>query len=82
MNLHSDRAAFELIIDEVANSSGVRRDVLEKDYYVTLLLKELADKPNQGYAYFKGEVTPKVWTKNIRLYGNEYGTQPGSFLLI
>ena len=28
------------------------------------------------------EVTPKVWTKNIRLYGNEYGTQPGSFLLI
>ena len=37
----------------MANSSGVRRDVLEKDY-VTLLLKELADKPNQGYAYFKG----------------------------
>ena len=28
------------------------------------------------------EVTPKIWTKNIRLYGNEYGTQPGSFLLI
>lgn len=27
MNLHSDRAAFELIIDEVANSSDIRRDV-------------------------------------------------------
>lgn len=39
MNLHSDRAAFELIIDEVANSSGVRRDVLEKDYYVNASLK-------------------------------------------
>ena len=28
------------------------------------------------------EVNPKVWTKNIRLYGNEFGTQPGSFLLV
>ena len=30
----------------------------------------------------ESEVNPKVWTKNIRLYGNEFGTQPGSFLLV
>ena len=35
-----------------------------------------------GQSFGKDEVTPKIWTKNIRLYGNEYGTQPGSFLLI
>lgn len=71
MNLHSDRAAFELIIDEVANSSGVRRDVLEKDYYVTLMLKELADKPNQGYAYFKGGTALYKALRSIRRFSED-----------
>lgn len=55
MNLHSDRAAFELIIDEVASSSGVRRDVLEKDYYVTLIFKRRIAHLlpiNMGIIYF------------------------------
>jgi hypothetical protein len=34
MKLHLDRAAFEFIIDKTAKTNGVRRDVLEKDYYV------------------------------------------------
>ena len=42
MKLHLDKAAFEFIIDEVAQEKHIRRDVLEKDYYVTLLLKELS----------------------------------------
>lgn len=71
MNLHSDRAAFELIIDEVANSSGVRRDVLEKDYYVTLMLKELADRPNQGYAYFKGGTALYKALRSIRRFSED-----------
>lgn len=71
MNLHSDRVAFELIIDEVANSSGVRRDVLEKDYYVTLLLKELADRPNQGYAYFKGGTALYKALRSIRRFSED-----------
>ena len=29
------------------------------------------------------EVNPKVWTKNIiKMLGSEFGTQPGSFLLV
>ena len=71
MNLHSDRAAFELIIDEVANSSGVRRDVLEKDYYVTLMLKELADRPHQGYAYFKGGTALYKVLRSIRRFSED-----------
>lgn len=71
MNLHSDRAAFELIIDEVANSSGVRRDVLEKDYYVTLMLKELADRPNHGYAYFKGGTALYKALRSIRRFSED-----------
>lgn len=71
MNLHSDIAAFELIIDEVANSSGVRRDVLEKDYYVTLMLKELADRSHQGYAYFKGGTALYKALRSIRRFSED-----------
>lgn len=71
MNLHSDKAAFELIIDEVANISGVRRDVLEKDYYVTLMLKELAERPEQGYAYFKGGTALYKALRSIRRFSED-----------
>lgn len=71
MNLHLDKAAFELIIDEVASSSGVRRDVLEKDYYVTLMLKELANRPNQCYAYFKGGTALYKALRSIRRFSED-----------
>ena len=54
MNLHLDRSAFDAIITNISKRSNIRRDILEKDYYVTLLLEELANRLNQGYAYFKG----------------------------
>ena len=55
MKLHLDDAAFRVLIDAIHQKTGYREDVLEKDYYVTLILKELADKQAQGLpAYFKG----------------------------
>lgn len=55
MKLHLDRAAFRVLIDSIHQRTGYREDVLEKDYYVTLILKELADKQINGLpAYFKG----------------------------
>lgn len=71
MTLHSDRAAFELIIDEVANGRGIRRDVLEKDYYVTLMLKELAERPEQGHAYFKGGTALYKALRSIRRFSED-----------
>ena len=44
MKLHKDRQAMEVLITNISGRTGVRRDVLEKDYYVTLLLKELTTK--------------------------------------
>ena len=72
MRLHTDKAAFGYIIDEVSSQHGIRRDVLEKDYYVTLLLKELTHREKQGYAYFKGgnrlvqsvEVDPQIFGRH------------------
>ncbi len=54
MRLHTDPQAFETLLLDIAERTGIRADILEKDYYVTLMLKELADKQNQLPAYFKG----------------------------
>ncbi len=71
MELHLDRVAFEQIIEEVAKANSVRRDVLEKDYYVTLLLNELAGLPNQGYAYFKGGTALYKALHSIRRFSED-----------
>lgn len=55
MNLHLDIDAFGVLIDDVHKRTGYRTDVLEKDYYVVLMLKELATMQEEGLsAYFKG----------------------------
>ncbi|MDR2519719.1 MAG: nucleotidyl transferase AbiEii/AbiGii toxin family protein [Eubacteriaceae bacterium] len=54
MNLHADRDAFAALLRLASESTGIRPDVLEKDYYVTLLLKELAGWQHELPAFFKG----------------------------
>lgn len=55
MTLHLDKPAFRLLMQQVHEATGYRMDVLEKDYYVTLILQELAQKQANGLkAYFKG----------------------------
>lgn len=54
MKLHLDRDAFEAILLEIQENTGTRADILEKDYYVTLILEELSGKQAELQAYFKG----------------------------
>lgn len=54
MKLHLDRDAFEAILLEIQENTGTRADILEKDYYVTLILEELSGKQAELHAYFKG----------------------------
>lgn len=54
MRLHEDKAALRALLLRLSQRSGVRADILEKDYYVTLLLEELASKQDRLPAYFKG----------------------------
>lgn len=49
-----DPSAFETLLLGIFERTGIRADIIEKDYYVTLLLKELAKKQNDLPAYFKG----------------------------
>ena len=41
MLLHKDKNLFEQTIFQVAQRSGIESGIIEKDYYVSLLLKEL-----------------------------------------
>lgn len=55
MRLHFDRDAFRVLIENIHEQTGYRTDVLEKDYYVVLMLEELSGKQKAGLpAYFKG----------------------------
>ena len=44
MYLHKERETFREIIEQTANYNGRTPEVVEKDYYVTLILKLLAEQ--------------------------------------
>ena len=54
MKIHEDKDAFGVLLNSVSKKTGIRFDILKKDYYLTLSLEELAQKQNNLPAYFKG----------------------------
>lgn len=48
------REYLEEIILKINKRTNIRNEILEKDYYVCLILKELAKKQDKLQAYFKG----------------------------
>lgn len=52
MYLHEDKESFKDIVEQVSNEIGRTPVVVEKDYYVTLVLKLLSEKLNN--CVFKG----------------------------
>lgn len=55
MTLHNDKDSFRFLLETVHEQTGYRTDVLEKDYYVLLILHELAGFQADGLpAFFKG----------------------------
>ncbi len=71
MNLHRDKDSFEAILLEIEQNTGVRADILEKDYYVTLILNELSMKQDEMKAYFKGGTALYKALKSIRRFSED-----------
>jgi predicted nucleotidyltransferase component of viral defense system len=71
MNLHLDKNSFWSILQIANNTTGIRTDVLEKDYYVTLFLKELADMQDTLPAYFKGGTALYKALHSIRRFSED-----------
>lgn len=42
MYLHNDKTLFEEVINEANARTGIAQSIIEKDYYVTMILKFLA----------------------------------------
>ena len=71
MKLHKDKYAFLTLTHKIHDRSRIREDILEKDYYVTLLLKELSEKQEQLPAYFKGGTALYKALKSIRRFSED-----------
>ncbi len=71
MKLHEDRYSFIAILNRIHDTSKVRTDILEKDYYVTLMLRELADMQYELPAYFKGGTALYKALKSIRRFSED-----------
>ncbi|MCD7966734.1 MAG: nucleotidyl transferase AbiEii/AbiGii toxin family protein, partial [Clostridiaceae bacterium] len=71
MKLHQDKYSFLNIIGLIHKASGIREDIIEKDYYVTLLLKELSEKQTRLPAYFKGGTALYKAQKSIRRFSED-----------
>lgn len=54
MILHDDKDAFKALLSAINLQTGIREDIIEKDYYLTLLLGELANNQKDVPAFFKG----------------------------
>jgi len=44
MILHENKDAFKALISSVGERTNIREDIIEKGYYLTLMLSELAAK--------------------------------------
>ena len=68
MYLHEDRENFRDIIEQVSNENGRTPIVVEKDYYVTLILKLLSEQLDN--CVFKGGIpkTKKYQKWDIELF--------------
>ncbi len=54
MLFHSSKKDFKKFIENISIRANIDVDIIEKDYYVCLVLKELSKKQNEIKAYFKG----------------------------
>ena len=71
MKLHFDRDTFSALLHLVSDNTDIRADVFEKDYYITLLLKELSEWQDTLPAYFKGGTALYKALHSIRRFSED-----------
>ncbi|MBQ8379887.1 MAG: hypothetical protein IJX34_03630 [Clostridia bacterium] len=54
MKLHLNKELFKEVIETLNTRTGIALDIIEKDYYVSMILMELSKKQKELKAYFKG----------------------------
>lgn len=52
--LHNDPESFKTLILQISEEKGILPEIIEKDYFVTLILLEIASKQERFEVFFKG----------------------------
>jgi predicted nucleotidyltransferase component of viral defense system len=71
LKLHTDPDGFTALLNLISDSTAIRSDILEKDYYITLFLKELSEWQSELPAYFKGGTALYKALGNIRRFSED-----------
>ncbi|MDR0831647.1 MAG: nucleotidyl transferase AbiEii/AbiGii toxin family protein [Bacillales bacterium] len=72
LHLTKNLNSFKTLITELSEQYNIANFILEKDYYVTLILKELALKQENGLpAYFKGGTALYKTIKSVRRFSED-----------
>ena len=77
MYLHNDKKSFKEMVDQVATKNNIAPEIVEKDYYVTLILRLLSDKLDNivfkgGTSLSKGFHVINRFSEDIDVTFNEH----------
>lgn len=67
--LHNDKETFSQAINLVTNKNGIRPEIVEKDYYVTMILKLLSER--LPFIVFKGGTSLSKCHKAINRFSED-----------
>lgn len=71
MKLHLNKELFKDMIDTLNTRTGIAIDIIEKDYYVCLILSELSKKQDELKAYFKGGTAVYKILENMNRFSED-----------
>jgi len=69
MYLHNNKEQFFNVLESVSKVSKIQADLVEKDYYVSLILKEIATSSNK--VVFKGGTSLSKALKAINRFSED-----------
>jgi len=69
MYLHEDKAKFLAVLESISKTSKIQADLIEKDYYVSLILKEIANSSDK--VIFKGGTSLSKALKVINRFSED-----------
>lgn len=71
MFLHENKLYFEAAVNACSKATGISNSIIEKDYYVTLVLKEISKLQQNIPVYFKGGTALYKALKSIRRFSED-----------
>lgn len=69
--LHNDTEAFRTLITQLSSEQGILPEIIEKDYFVTLMLQEIAEKQKDYEVFFKGGTALYKALKSINRFSED-----------